>query len=462
MKDKTWKTAEWNCSWDELATGEYTVQGVCTFSEEKGVSLTIPFGDISEKRVLRKAHHFEAGLEEAHYEFLYGLTQDGIRLVLGDVQSMGVGWSSSGGTNETLQANFVFTARGEFDPTAPIVSADLEIEGLRDWLDVRLNPEVNNGVAKLKCSGEKKTLQLYQSDRCNIELQYGAGRLVRYREGISIPSFTKVHIDFNDAASLDEFWSYELWRIQSFLAFCFGWFPAINQLQIHLKGYAGPVNVFRGYFPPKDAKMSLSNVPIPFFMAKDVLSRIFTSWMGMKDDELQASKMLASLLGTWSMPFDMMLFATNSMFESLARAGCDYSVDEKALKSLGPIISMADESIRGRLQGLSSLLKRPSYSMLLDSAYLECGEWGKAIIPDWKRFKKEQIKLRNQGAHALGNNREYEKMADHYYAQILLAYVILMKRLKLPDEVLRHFEQSNFLNAARWRVSKHYAISESQ
>lgn len=100
--------------------------------------------------------------------------------------------------------------------------------------------------------------------------------------------------------------------------------------------------------------------------------------------------------------------------------------------------------------------------MLLDSAYLECGEWGKAIIPDWKRFKKEQIKLRNQGAHALGNNREYEKMADHYYAQILLAYVILMKRLKLPDEVLRQFEQSNFLNAARWRVSNHYAISESQ
>jgi hypothetical protein len=60
----------------------------------------------------------------------------------------------------------------------------------------------------------------------------------------------------------------------------------------------------------------------------------------------------------------------------------------------------------------------------------------------------------------LSDDSEYETMVDHYHAQILLAYVIIMKRLELPDEMLSHFEQSSFLNVARWRISNRYAISE--
>lgn len=461
MKDKTWKTAKWSCSWDDLAAGNHTVQGVCTFSEEKGASLTIPCGDISQTRTLEETAHYEEGLEQPHYDFLYGLVQDGTCLVLSDVQSMGVGRSIPGDTSEVLRANVVFSSRGEFDPTASIDSADLEIEGLRDWLDICLCPEIDHDVAKLKCSGEERNLQLYQSDRCTIEFQYGAGKLERQRDGIRIPLYAKVHVDFSAAVSLDEFWSNELWRIQSFMAFCFGQYPAINQLQIHMKGCAGLVNVFRSSFPSREVNTSFRSVPVPFSMAKDVLPRVFTSWMEMEADELQASKMLTSLLGPWNMPLDMLLFATDSMFESLARSGCGYSMDSETLKSLTePMISIADESIRCRAQGLLSLLKRPSYSMLLDSAYSESGEWGKAIIPDWKKFKKEQIALRNSGAHALSDDSEYETMVDHYHAQILLAYVIIMKRLELPDEMLSHFEQSSFLNVARWRISNRYAISE--
>ena len=82
-------------------------------------------------------------------------------------------------------------------------------------------------------------------------------------------------------------------------------------------------------------------------------------------------------------------------------------------------------------------------------------------MPNWGQFKKVQIKLRNAGAHALDNGGEFETMVDHYDAQILLAYIIVMRRLCLPDVVLDQFEDSNFMNVSRWRLKKRYAASES-
>lgn len=96
--------------------------------------------------------------------------------------------------------------------------------------------------------------------------------------------------------------------------------------------------------------------------------------------------------------------------------------------------------------------------MLLDHAYEESGRWGKELIPDWKRFRKEQIKLRNEGAHALSDEREYEMMTDHYYAQIVLAYVIEMKRLNAPDAILEAFESSSFMNVARRTLKENYSL----
>ena len=463
MKERAWKTALWNRSWDDLSAGKYNAEGTCRFSDDVGVRLEIPFGDISRTRELEETGRYVHSLESTRYDYLYGFTQDGVRLVLGDVLSDGVGSSSPGGTYENLRANTVLSSRHEFDPHALINTVDFEVEGLREWLGVGYNPEVREGKAEIGCEGEDKSLDVYRSGRCSMEIRYGTKGMRRGRDGISVSTYAAVHIDYANAVSLDDFWSRELWGFQSFLTFCFGSYPAICRASVKFEGDGRPVDVHRGSFPSRGTRRDYQSVPVPFVSVKDALSDVVTRWMEMEGDEFQSSKMLASLLGPWKMPIDLQLFAASSMFESLARSGCGDVFDSETLKRMvAPMLDAADESIRGRSQGLLSLLKRPSYSMLLDSAYEESGRWGRKMVPNWELFRKEQVKLRNAGAHALGNGGEYEKMVDHHDAQVLIAYIIVMRRLGLPDEAFDRFEDSTFMNVSKIRVSRHYAVAESQ
>lgn len=54
MKDRTWKAAIWNLSWEDLAAGKYNVEGYCQFSANSGVHLDIPFGDLDLTRKLEE------------------------------------------------------------------------------------------------------------------------------------------------------------------------------------------------------------------------------------------------------------------------------------------------------------------------------------------------------------------------------------------------------------------------
>lgn len=458
VEEKTWKTALWSRSWTDLEERKYNVEGICRFSEDKGTLLEIPFGDLSRTWKLKKTGYYELGLESVRYDYLYGITQDGVYLVLGDVLSFGVGSSSPGGTYENLKANMVMSSHHKFNPNALINTADFEVEGLHEWLSINDGPEVQGGKVVIKCEGEHNSLDVYRSKRYSMEIRYGTREMICGRDGISVSTYAAVHVDYASAISLDNFWSHELWELQSFLAFCFGSYPAICRVCVKFEGDGGFVDVHRGSFPSRGVQRDYRRVPVPFLSVKDILPDVVTQWMEMEGDESQSVKMLASLLGSWEMPIDLQLFAASSMFESLARSGCNDVFDNETLKHLvAPMLDAADESVRNRSQGLLNLLKRPSYSMLLDSAYEESGRWGKKLIPNWERFRKEQIKFRNAGAHALGNNNEYTKMVDHHDAQILIAYIIIMKRLGLPDEILDQFEDSVFMNVSRWRVSRHYA-----
>ena len=459
MKDEVWKMAKWNLSWEEMRAGKNNAQGVCQFSGETGAVLDIPFGDISQTITLEETGSYAASLEPPRYDYLFGQTQDGLNVVLGDVQSMGVERTFPGNSRERLSAGVVYCSHHEFDPAALIDSADLEIEGLREWVGICPSQEIDHVAALIECQDTSDSLLLYQSGRCSIELQYGIERIKRNANGIYMPCFARIHISFGDAVALDGLWSHELSRARSFLAFCFGFFPDINDLCIYLRGDVRPVNVYLASFLGEKKNVNHRNVPIPFSIARDYLPEMFDCWMKMEGDEVQASNMLTSLLGHWDMPFDMLLFAATSMFESLARVNSEDLYDRETLESyVEPMLAAADNSIRDRARGLLSLLSRPSYGMLLDHAYEESGRWGKELIPDWKRFRKEQIKLRNEGAHALSDEREYEMMTDHYYAQIVLAYVIEMKRLNAPDAIWEAYESSSFMTVARRTLKENYSL----
>lgn len=462
MEDTRWKTALWNLSWKDLEEGKYNTQGNCRLSKTGRAILEIPLGDISYTRVLKETGQYSFGLESPYYDHLYGFTQDGVYLVLNDVVSDTMERSFPGGISERLIASTVLSSRHKFDPDTSLSTVDLKIEGLRDWMQVSYNPEINEGKAEISCTEEVNSLIVYKSNRCTMEIRCGIEGLKSGRNGISASTFATVRISYTKPAFLSDLWTHDVSRFQSFLAFCFGSYPPISEVSVKFDGNDHPVDVQQAPVSSEVIRRNYRNVPIPFSLLKDILPNVVTRWMNMEGDEFQACKMLTSLFNSWDMPIDLKLFAATSMLESLERARCNelFTGDELS-ELIAPMLEAADKTIRNRAQGLLNLLRWPSYRSLLDAAYTESEQWGANIVPNWGQFKKVQIKLRNAGAHALDNGGEFETMVDHYDAQILLAYIIVMRRLCLPDVVLDQFEDSNFMNVSRWRLKKRYAASES-
>lgn len=462
MEDANWKTAVWNLSWEDLTENKYNAQGNCRLSKNGGLILEIPFGDISYTRTLMETGQYSSSIDLPHYDHLYGITQDGVYLVLNDVVSKAMQRSFAGGNSEKLIATTILSSRDRFDPDALITTVDFEVEGLREWMQVTYYPKINEGKAEISCTGEQNSLIVYTSDRCSIEIHWGIEGPKCGHDGIRASTYTTVHISYTCAVSLSDFWEHDLSRFQSFLALCFGSYPFISHVNVKFEGNDNSVKVQQPLFSSEGIQINYWSIPIPFPPLQDSLPNAVTRWMDMEAEEFQGCKMLTSLLNPWDMPIDMKLFAATSMLESLARSRCTELFNDKALNKLTtPMLEVADKSIRTRAEGLLNLLRYPSYRHLLDAAYAESEKWGANVIPNWPQFREAQVGLRNVGAHALGNSGEFEKMLDHYNAQILLAYIIVMKRLCLPDAVLDQFESSNFMNVSRWRLKKHYAPKES-
>ena len=156
------------------------------------------------------------------------------------------------------------------------------------------------------------------------------------------------------------------------------------------------------------------------------------------------------------------------MLESLARTYSEDTLSKDEFKILTNSVSEAinaidilDETTINRLNGLLGLLKHPSYSMLLDLAYENTKPWSDELIQDWDLFKKEQVSFRHSGAHGTTKqNNNYIIVLYHYQAQIILAYVLLMKKLEFTDQEINQFWQSSFMNVSRWNIKQHYNIKK--
>lgn len=454
--------AKWNVNAESLLSGSDGVFGICRFDEESDcASLEVPFGDISESRQLHENGFAVGTIFSDHYEYLFGITQDGKFLVLSDVMSHGVGASHPGATYEKFSARTVLSSCRLFDPSSDVVEAEFSFDGLLDWINYLRMPKLIDGSACMSCADEALTVPLYNSERCSVTLEYGSRQLQQYRECATFSYFAKFHLSFSSDVSLDDFWANEFSCIQSFMAFCFGFFPAASWMRVKYKGCEFWADVHRGTFSPQHKKIQRGQTPVPYRQLGDEFPNVFTKWLDMVGDEAKARNLFSSLLCNWKMPLDFQLFAANTMLEALSRANDENIFSDDDWRRLRqPILDVADASIRNRVQGLLELLRHRSYSQLLDKAYNESADWGKRAIPDWSKFKKEQCRLRNIGAHALSGERSMRVMIDHYYGQLILAYYILMLRLEMPETVMEEFDRSNFLNVVRANLKSHYSLED--
>lgn len=459
MQDRTWKTALWDTSWDELYEGKFSEEGTCRFTKNGGASLEIPFGDISKTRILKTTGRYTEGIEPKRFDHLFGITQDGNRLALCNALSRGVGESIPGSTFETFCAPTVLASRSEFDPAAPMISAQFEIALLNDWLGLRYSPVHREDTYTFNFGTGSLSLPLHISSDACVEIRAGIKRPRETASGTSIPYYCHICVEYPYGKVIDEIWRTELWRLQSLLAFCFGTYPEITSAKVRQERDGSWIHVYRSSANTgRGAKLS-PQPPIPFHqLGRDGLLQMAENWIALGDDEWHAAQMLTSLFGSWNMPLDLELLAATTMFESLIRANRPPLFGEEELETISkPIIEAADEKVRKRVAGLIKLLDKPSYTTMLNEAYEESKPWGEHLIPRWSKFRDEQYALRVGGAHGISSDKDPYLRIDHYHAQIVLAYFILMKRLCLPPEAIDQFERSSFLNASRWDISRRYS-----
>ncbi len=458
MQEVSWN-ALWDTSWQELRAGKYSEEGACQFSTDRGAYLEIPFGNLSARNTQDIGNAFLQGNEGIHYDYLFGIAQDGTQLVLCNVLSRGVKQSIPGSTCEKLIAPTLLASKKEFDPRTPILSMRFELQLMRDWLGLKYNPKHKGTEYIFDMNTGKKSFPLFISNQMCAEIRVGISKPTHSISEIAFPYYCYIDIEYLRGKTLDEIWISDLWKLQSMFAFCFGKYPAILHAQV--KQYKGSewIQVYRRTVHVDENENLLANPPIPFSqLRRDGLLSMTERWFTLSPDCWNAAKILTSLLGHWTMPLDLMLTAATTMFESLIRADRDPLFKEEEFNQLtNPILNVAHDKIHQRLKGLLELLKKPSYHMLLKEAYTESQPWSDRLIPQWKRFQEEQYKLRLSGAHGLGTEETAQIRIYHYHAQIVLGYIILMKRLGLSDETINCFEKSSFLNIARQNISEYYS-----
>lgn len=119
----------WGKSWEE-ARGDNAVQGTANLGDE-GVVLDIPCGKLlgSPSVVINGEKELSAA------EYLYGFSQDGYALALGNAAYSGGETRYPGMVHQVIRADYLMAAKGcrEFDPSNVIKRADIEVRNLADW-----------------------------------------------------------------------------------------------------------------------------------------------------------------------------------------------------------------------------------------------------------------------------------------------------------------------------------------
>lgn len=458
MLDKEWSEGIWDTNWGALFHGDQYVQGSCEFSSTTGAILTFPFGDISESRLIAESGVFFSTGEEKRYPYLYGFTQDGFYLALLDALSDGVARRIPGGTKETLRSSIVLEAKGQFDPFASVVELRVEVNQLAEWLHCTYSPRINGRVIEVDLDTPSITIPILNTLRLCGEVRIGLNPVKQAQRALNVSTYCYVYMRYSLGAPLLKVLHEDLGRLRSLFSFLFARRALVDSLAAKFADEDNWVNVYmsspveivgNGRLDPAVAFSSLH---------KEGLLKLSNRWFSLDGDGYRASQVLTSLLSKWEMPFDLKQVAASTMLESLMRANADrlYS-DEELNELVAPVVDASDPEIRDRLRGILNLLKFESYNMLLERARTEGAPWIDRLIPKWSQFKRMQHEMRNTGAHGKIAMADFDLQVDHYYASIVIAYIVLMRRLGLSAEVVDEFEKSTFLNYARERITQRYS-----
>ena len=448
MKSRTFNSAIWADSWEKIRQSEAECeQGIASFDEDGGIRLEIPFGEI-----LRDSGGLVLDDRKlpGELDWLYGFAQDGHRIVLSDVMSLGTSRSFPGGSRQTLGAARLLFAKNEFDPEGPVSGVTLKINGIAQWLGmspINTRTRFKDGrVTGFEVGAD------FGDESCNAVLLDDEAFFIRVYHSVSTSGDAAIGLDIGHRCILEARFKNSLtlpdaeeiaFRLADFFSFCFGFNAEIDEMSLAFQGgttagYLVPLVKGRA---PRD--ILSSRMPLRFQELEGGVAEVLGAWLS--DDELKTpSLLLVSLLTKeWRLPMELKFIAAAQMLESLCRVGADleamdrdeFRAYESAVKSAlegiedGHIRAMAKEKIRvsnskGQRRLLSELLERHR-------------EAASFLFGDPKAFCRRHIELRNDITHRNGGHRSgAEALYVHTESVLLLAYCAVGELMGLPAEIL--------------------------
>ena len=221
----------WGKSWEE-ARGDNAVQGTANLGDE-GVVLDIPCG----KLLGSPGVVINGEKEPSAAEHLYGFSQDGYALVLGNAAYSSGETHYPGMVHQVIRADHLMAAKGcrEFDPSNVIKRVDIEVRNLADWYGKTAfcmafesgdQDDVRFRALEYKKEDDEATV-LLESEQCSITL------FSKYIiPGLNVNEMTFRHqcclkVCFSAGKTLEETRDFAV-KLSKLLSLCMGFHAAIQ------------------------------------------------------------------------------------------------------------------------------------------------------------------------------------------------------------------------------------------
>lgn len=454
MKSTEFGAAIWGFDWD-LFPADTAIQGTANLSDD-GIYLDIPFGCLLWSGGIVIPERACRPPEEVDY--LYGFTQTGDWLVLKDCFPTSSTTSFPGGKRQRICANFLFSSKERFDPTAKIEEMEIGITGFAEWYgETPLYETIDADTMWFKSvefdSEKSKAMNeiLFEDESYALTVKHAYSASSVKVGGFTFSHESYLKVTLKNKKSFEEMLQLVV-ALQDFFVLSMGFFGEIEFLRLKCEGVNKQVNCYGCFYKGKEpTKRQLQEMPFPRRRIRGSEAEVFESLLHADRDLSEAINLASSLIGrNWDIPFSLEALASSQCLEVLSRIGVelnsidpdDYSrivqtikdsvVDKDALKWIS-------ERMPGNRKGQQRLLSE------LVGRHQSAFEWA---VSDVKKYVTTQVALRNSLTHV--RNDEERGFDDQYWcakATVLIALFIIWEMLGLAStDIINAFEESRYMD----------------
>lgn len=403
MIEKNFECALWGTSWEEALSDGGQAQGTASFSNKQGATLNIPFGEILTSDFLGRCEPADC---------LYGFTRDGYYLALRESRSSGTSNSFPGAPKQKVYAKDIMISRQQFDPNGEVITADIWLSGLREWVcaaPYRAKHEKGEERVIYEVSWDISPRIVLREESPRITIEHSLSRSDLSAKGFKVDHDCFIHLQLEKPMSIEDVINTLIHPIREFLSFCIGRYAAIEKVDFFQPGSQGKIGYYAQFLTNGIVTSEYDNMLLPHSRIKDNASKLLETWLSFQEDMRRGATMLTSnLLYTRGLPLDLEFLAVAQTLEALMRHchGTEELPEHEFKWRLGIVESSIDDPVvkkwaLKKLEHSNYLSQRNTLQRHLDGL----GGYATFLISDRKTFIARHLVTRNGYTHRKSDSK---------------------------------------------------------